>query len=182
MTIEPDNPQDPKIEFELEALPEVKVDPNDGFTAVYYPGVSQRGDHNLPVPDQDGYLCPHCGYDVRRLAGRICPECGQHFEVAEARRAGKARDPHRQADARAISGGRVASVTAGLFWTFGFVGPLIARGKAPTPRDLATQVVLLAPFVVGALMYSYCVVRPGREAFIVVACFYAIFSLVLILA
>jgi len=29
-------------------------------------------------------LCPHCGYDIRRLPGRRCPECGMTWSGEEA--------------------------------------------------------------------------------------------------
>ncbi|MCB9858523.1 MAG: hypothetical protein H6818_22830 [Phycisphaerales bacterium] len=179
MTDNSSNPPRPRVEIDLEPLPDVVVDPNVGYQAPYYPGVSQRGDYGIPVPDRDGHLCPNCNYDVRGLSGRICPECGQHFTIAETLRAGHSNMPDHKADAVAMSQQRWTVVATILLFVAGFFLPCLVGLKLPTWGDAGFRMIFLMPFALMGIMYSYCLMRPSREAGLVAAILYAVFSFVL---
>ena len=180
MTDGPAQPSDRKNEIELEALPDVVVDPNVGYQPGYYPGISQRGDYGIPIPDADGHLCPKCNYDVRKLTGRVCPECGEHFTLGEARQAGMAKDPHYKIDYQVINANRLQIGVAFCVIGFAIFLPSIAKLAAPTWGQVGLQVIFGVPFLFLGIMYCYCFMRPARDGLFLAALLYGAFSLVLI--
>lgn len=172
-------PRRPRVEIELEALPEVVVDPNVGFQAAYYPGVSQRGDNGLPVPNSDGYLCPQCKYDVRGLPGRTCPECGHMFTLGEARNTGRSNTPRHKMDLQAMAMQRWTVYGAILLFAGSFALPSIIARALPTWGDVAIQVIFLMPFGLVGMLYCYCLMKPARDGFFVSALLFAVFSVIL---
>lgn len=181
MPDEPNIPPKHKLDIELEALPDVVVDPNRGYQPGYYPGISQRGDYGIPIPDMEGYHCPNCDYDVRRLTGRICPECGEHFTWGAARNAGLSKAPEVKIDYCVITQHRWTVYASILLYFAALGAPYIVRLKAPTSGDIAFQMMFLVPFAFTGMLYCYSLMKPARDGFFVSALLYAAFSLVLII-
>lgn len=168
------------VEINLEPLPDVVVDPNVGYQAAYYPGVNQRGDNGLPVPNREGHLCPKCNYDVRGLSGRICPECGAHFSIGETRIAGSSKAPDHKLDLRVITQQQWTVNGGILLFLAALVAPHLVARSLPNWSDVALQLIFLMPFALIGMMFCYCLMRPSREGLFVAALLYAAFSVILI--
>lgn len=179
MPEEPKKQPERRGEIELEALPDVVVDPNIGYQPGYYPGISQRGDYGIPIPDADGHLCPNCNYDVRMLSGRVCPECGERFTLGAARQAGMSKDPVYKSDYQVISAHRwMFGISIGVI-LFAIFLPAIGTLSIPTWSGVGLRLILGAPFVFLGVMYCYCFMRPARDGLLLAALLYGAFSLIL---
>ena len=181
MTDDPTRDSQPPVEFDLEPLPDVVVDPNRGYQPGYYPGISQRGDNGLPIPQREGHLCPKCKYDVRGLTGRICPECGQHFTIAESRQAGLANSPDVRRDFNAILQQQWQVYGSIIVFALSIFSPFIVTPEPLTLGGFGMQLMFALPFGLMGAMFCYNLMRPMKDGIVFAVALHAVFSLVLLL-